>query len=237
MHLLPPILDDPGRCSYLPDRDSRLEYQGALAITAEEYAGRMLRGWRHFGRTLFRPRCRGCDACRSIRVDVARFRPDRSQRRAWKANRGEVRLEVAEPVAGPDQLDLYRRYHAHQERAKDWPDRSDESAEEYHATFVANPFPVDEYRYLLGDDLVGVGYVDPLPVGPSAITFFHDPAHLDRSLGTFNVLTLIDRARTLGLPHVYLGYYVADCPSLSYKARFEPNQTLEPDGEWRDFRA
>ena len=62
-------------------------------------------------------------ACQSIRIDVARFRPDRSQRRARKANESDLRLEIAEPVAGPDQLDLYRRYHAHQEIARQWPNR------------------------------------------------------------------------------------------------------------------
>ncbi len=235
MRLLPPILDDPSRCSYLPGRDARLEYQFAIEIDAAEYSDRMLRGWRHFGRALFRPRCRGCDACQSIRIDVARFRPDRSQRRAWKANHGDLRVEVADPAAGPEQLDLYRRYHEHQAEAKQWPARRDEGADHYFEAFVDNPFPVQEWRYRLGDALVGVGYVDPLPVGPSAITFIHDPAHRDRSLGTFNVLALVDHARALGQAHVYLGYYVADCPSLAYKARFGPNQVLGPDGEWRDF--
>ena len=37
------------------------------------------------------------------------------------------------------------------------------------------------------------------------------------------------------LPYVYLGYYVAGCPSMSYKPRFAPNQLRDPDGVWRDF--
>jgi arginine-tRNA-protein transferase len=228
---------DEGPCGYLPDRDWRLEYRLAFDLSAEEYAGWMLKGWRHFGRTLFRPRCRGCDACRPIRVDVAKFRPDRSQRRAWKANAGEVRLEVVEPAAEPLQLDLYRRYHAHQTEAKQWPARDDESPDDYADSFVNNPFATREWRYWLGETLIGLGYVDPLPVGPSAITFFHDPEHRARSLGTFNVLALIDHARSLGQPHIYLGYYVADCPSMAYKARFAPNQLLFPDGTWRAFRS
>jgi arginine-tRNA-protein transferase len=236
MNLSPSILDRPSRCGYLPDRDWRLEYQMAFVLSADEYAVRLLQGWRHFGRALFRPRCPGCDACRSIRVDVDRFRPDRSQRRARKANERDVRLEIADPLAGPEQVDLYRRYHAHQEVAKQWPSRQGEDADEYFDSFVDNPFPTREWRYYLGESLVGVGYVDPLPVGPSAITFFHDPAHRDRSLGTWNVLSLIDHARALGQPHVYLGYFIADCRSMAYKARFTPNQILDRDGQWRDFR-
>ena len=237
MLVSPPFTNAPDRCGYLPDRDWRLEHRIALELSADEYAEWLVRGWRHFGRNLFRPRCRGCDACRSIRVDVARFRPDRSQRRAYRANAGEVRLEIADPVAGLDQLDLYRRYHAHQAEAKQWPDRREEDRADYHETFVDNPFPTREWRYFLGETMVGVGYVDPLAIGPSAITFIHDPAHRGRSLGTYNVLALIDHARALGQPHVYLGYYVADCPSMAYKARFRPGQLLGRDGRWDDFPA
>ena len=107
---------------------------------------------------------------------------------------------------------------------------------DYDDSFVDNPFPTREWRYYLGEALVGVGYVDPLAIGPSAITFIHDPSHRERSLGTYNVLALIDHARTLGQPHVYLGYYVAECPSMAYKARFATNQVLGLDGIWRDFR-
>ena len=235
MRVSAPILDDPGPCGYLPAEVWRLEYRIAAELSAAEYAELLLRGWRHFGRALFRPRCPSCTACTPIRVDVARFRPDRSQRRAWARNRDDLTLTIAEPDAGPAQLDLYRRYHAHQELAKGWPDRRGESADEYREGFVDNPFPVQEWRFALGDDLVGVGYVDDLPVGPSAITFIHDPAHRDRSLGTYNVLALIEHARALGRPHVYLGYHVADCGSMAYKARFRPNQALGPDGRWRDF--
>ncbi len=235
MILSSPYLDAPSQCGYLPDQRWRLEYRIADEISADEYAALMLQGWRHFGRALFRPRCRGCAACTPIRVDVARFQPDRSQRRAWKLNEGDLELTIAEPIAGPRQLDLYRRYHAHQEQTKQWPDRQGETLGEYHETYVDNPFPVQEWRYTLGDTLVGVGYVDALAVGPSAITFIHDPEHRARSLGTYNVLALIDHARSLGLPHVYLGYHIAACPSMAYKARFTPNQTLHPDGHWRDF--
>ncbi|WP_435019173.1 arginyltransferase [Tundrisphaera sp. TA3] len=236
MKLWPPILDDPGRCGYLPDRDWTLEYQIALEIDAAEYASRMLAGWRRFGRSLFRPACEGCQECRPIRVDVARFAPDRSQRRARKANQGDVLLEIGEPSASRENLDLYRRYHAHQAGAKQWPDRRREGAAEYVESFVDNPFPTEEWRFRIDGRLVGVGYVDSLPVGLSAITFIYDPDCRSRSLGTWNVLALIDRARSLGLPHVYLGYLVEGCGSMAYKARFLPSEIRGADGIWREFR-
>ncbi|HEX8201368.1 MAG TPA: arginyltransferase [Isosphaeraceae bacterium] len=223
-------------CAYLPTQLARLEYEHVVELSPEEYMGRMLQGWRRFGHDLFRPRCRLCAACQPLRIDVARFRPDRSQRRAGRANAGSTRIEVAPPTVTRAHLDLFARYHAHQARAKHWPSRDDEGPASYRATFVDNPLPTQEWRYWRDDELVGVGYVDDLPGGLSAIYFYYDPDDRDLSLGTWNVLSLIAHAAQRGLPHVYLGYYVAGCPSMAYKARFAPNQILGEDGRWRDFR-
>lgn len=231
------VIAPPSRCSYLPSQLARMEYEHVEEISAAEYMARLLQGWRRFGHDLFRPLCRACSACRSLRVDVARFRPDRSQRRAAQANAGSTRLQIGPPAVTPDHLDLYRRYHAYQAQAKHWPSHQGEDASSYRATFVENPFPTQEWRYFREDALAGVGYVDDLPGGLSAIYFFHDPAYRHLSLGTWNVLSLIALAAGRGLPHVYLGYYVADCPSMAYKARFVPNQILDPDGRWSDFRS
>jgi arginine-tRNA-protein transferase len=97
---------------------------------------------------------------------------------------------------------------------------------------VANPFPAEEWSYRLDGELVGLGHVDALPVGLSAIYFVHDPDLHRRGLGTWNILCMIDEARRRGLPHVYLGYWVADCPSLSYKANFRPHEILGAEGRW-----
>ena len=59
-----------------------------------------------------------------------------------------------------------------------------------------------------------------------------DPALDRRSLGTFAVLSLVERARALGLPHVYLGYWIRECRKMNYKQAFRPLEML--DGRhWR----
>jgi leucyl-tRNA---protein transferase len=75
-----------------------------------------------------------------------------------------------------------------------------------------------------------------LPEGLSAIYFYYDPDERDRGLGTWNVLSIIQRAGELGLPYVYLGYFVDGCDSLSYKGNYAPNQTRTADGDWQAFR-
>ena len=107
----------------------------------------------------------------------------------------------------------------------------------YVESFVDSPVQTQEWSYLLGDKLIGVGYVDHLPNALSAIYFFYDPAERRRSLGTFNVRNIQARAANDGIAHVYLGYFVNGCQSLEYKANFLPNQVITPAGRWVDFRS
>ncbi|MBA4187047.1 MAG: arginyltransferase [Planctomycetaceae bacterium] len=225
----------PSPCSYLPQEQSQLTYEVVAQLTPEEYLFRLQNGWRRFGHALFKPECGTCQACQSLRVPVATFKPDRSQRRAAAANDGEVTLVIGAPRVTRAKLDLYDRFHAAQHLTVGWQQHAPESPTAYADTFVDNPIPTEEWCYFLNDKLVGVGYVDVLPEGFSAIYYFHDPEERDCSLGTYNVLCILREAGRRQLPYVYLGYYVAGCRSLEYKARFRPNEVLHPDGEWRAF--
>ena len=230
------ITPPPHECSYLPDRQATLRYDIVAELSPEEYGELMLCGWRRFGRALFRPVCRGCQACQAIRVRVPEFRPSASQKRAWKANVSDVRLEVGPPVVSAERLELYDKFHAFQRDFQGWPDRGRESVSAYVSSFVDQPFDVQEWRYTLGDRLVGVGYVDALPAGLSAIYFYYDPAERSRSLGTFNVLSLLAAAALRNDAYAYLGYWVAGCRSLEYKANFRPNERLEAGENWVSHR-
>ncbi len=233
----------PSACGYLADQQWSLEYEYVASLTSAEYLQRMLEGWRRFGYMLFRPACETCRACQSLRVCVERFRPDRSQTRARKANEGVVELRIGPPSVTKAKLSLYDRYHEFQAGHKGWPHHPAKDAAGYADSFVRHPFGVEEWCYFLNGRLIGVGYVDVLPDAPkgapatgglSAIYFFYDPLECRRSLGTYNVLCVIDEAKRRGLPFAYLGYYVAGSPSMSYKMRFVPNQLRGIDGVWRD---
>jgi arginine-tRNA-protein transferase len=236
----------PTNCGYLPGQRWSLEYEYVASVTPQEYLGRMLDNWRRFGHMLFRPVCESCRACRSLRVIVPQFRPDRSQRRCRRVNEGVVELRIGKPSVNRTKLELYDRFHAHQADHKGWPHHAPRDASSYADSFVHHPFPVEEWCYYLDGQLIAVGYVDVLrgpppgtrePVGGlSAIYFFYEPKHRGRSLGTWNILCLIEQAARRGLPYVYLGYYVEGCGSMSYKPNFVPNQLRGSDGVWRDFR-
>lgn len=235
MQSLGTIVTPPHPCSYLPDRVATIRYEIVAAIAPAEYERLMHENWRRFGHSLFRPECDACTMCRSIRVDVAKFQPSQSQKRAAKANRDLV-LTIGEPGVSPEKLALYNRYHEFQSDNVGWRDRDPKDPDDYIETFVAHPYPTQEWQYRLDGKLVGVGYVDDLPAGPSAIYFYYDPDERDRSLGTFNVLSVLDYARAHNRPHVYLGYFVDGCRSLQYKSNFRPNQVYLAGRGWVDYR-
>jgi arginine-tRNA-protein transferase len=213
----------------------------------QEYLRCMLDNCRRFGRMLFRPECPSCHACRAVRVRALEFSPNRSQRRAYKTNAGQVELRIGRPAVTREKLALYDHYHAHQAIAQGWPRHPPRDAASYADAYVDQPFPVEEWCYYLEGRLVGVGYVDHIPPSPadpelapwcglSAIYFFYDPDERHRSLGTWNVLCLIEEAARRQLPYVYLGFYVEGCASMEYKPRFVPNELRGDDGVWRVFR-
>ena len=226
--------EPPAPCVYVSKHNCTLDYMIVAKMDPDEYMAHLLAGWRRFGYTLFRQNCSGSNACRSLRVDAVRFRLDRSQRRARKANEGAIRLLIGNPEVTDEKVSLLDRFHADRSETRGWSHHKSSDAAEFVRRFVLNPFPTQEWCFFRGNVLVGIGYVDELAAGLSAIYFAHDPALRDYSLGTWNVLCLLDQALALGLPFVYLGYHVNGCPSLQYKARFRPNQSLDTDLVWRD---
>ncbi|HTN09660.1 MAG TPA: arginyltransferase, partial [Acetobacteraceae bacterium] len=82
------------------------------------------------------------------------------------------------------------------------------------------------------DQLVGACLTDRLGDGLSAVYSYFLPELARQSLGTYAILWLIERARGLGLPYVYLGYWVPESRKMSYKSRFRPSEILLA-GSWR----
>ena len=226
----------PHECAYLPAERASMRYEMVLHCTPEELEARLTSGWRRFGYSFFKPVCKACQACQSVRVPLATFKPNRSQRRAVRDN-ADVELRIGPASVTREKLTLYDRFHDHQAEAKGWPDHLPKDPRSYRESFVEGPVPTEEWCYYFDGQLVGVGYVDVIPSGLSAIYFFHDPEYKNRSLGTLNVMRVLEEAARRGMTHAYLGYFVDGCPSLAYKANFGPNEALGEGGAWAAFKS
>jgi arginine-tRNA-protein transferase len=77
-----------------------------------------------------------------------------------------------------------------------------------------------------GGALLAVALTDILADGLSMVYSFYDPDEAARSLGTYMILDHVERARAMGLPYVYLGYWVEGSAKMDYKARFQPQERL-----------
>lgn len=228
----------PHRCSYLPAQSALLEYLDVDSLSVAEYGVLLESGWRRFGKSLFRPRCPTCTSCWSLRVLVDEFEMNRSQRRNQRENKDRIRLQIGSPSVSDKKLALHDAFHTHQSEEIGWPRYPPKDFSSYLSSFVSNPIPTEEWCYYAGDELIGVGYVDVVEDGLSAIYFFHDPLYRDWGPGTWNVLQVIHEAQRRKFKFAYLGYFVSGCRSLEYKARFLPHEVLDPEtGRWALPRA
>ena len=231
MEVLQQFVTDPHRCHYLPVQVALIHYSVAPTMTAAEYEELMNRGHRKFGPVFFRPVCESCFECRPLRVLTFEFKPSRSQRRAWKRNQ-DLRVYLAPASVDATRLELYGRYHQAQNLRKGW-ESAPGSANEYALSYVHNPLSNVEISLWEGAALRAIIHNDITPNTVSAIYHFHDPDCLERSLGTYCVLQSIELARRLKKRWVYLGYHVAGCGSLSYKATYRPCEIMDKEGRWR----
>ncbi len=211
-------------CAYLPGVPAMLDVRLLTDVTPSETEHLVERGWRRFGPEYFRPICRGCEECVSLRVAVKKFRFSKSQRRVVRRCE-KVTVEIRTPRADAERVALYRKWHAAREASCGWQENPlDEDG--YRRQFCF-PHPSGrEMTYWADGKLVGVGLIDEMPHSLSSTYFYFDPDYAKLSLGVYSALCEISLALQLGKDYVYLGYRVAGCKSLVYKSGFRPHEIL-----------
>jgi len=232
-------LTSPAPCPYLPGREERKVFTHLIGRRAPALNDTLTQaGFRRSQTIAYRPACESCRACVSVRVKVADFVASRNLRRIWRRNL-DIRGVGREARATPEQYALFGDYVGARHDDGGMADMSgldyQMMIEDSHVTTR-----IVEYRAATQGGLesgaearlVGCSLTDFLADGLSMVYSFYDPDFADRSLGVFMILDHIERARLLGLEHVYLGYWVEGSRKMDYKARFLPQERLGMDG-WK----
>ena len=202
------FVTSPAPCPYLPGRMERkvfTELKGPHADALNDALSRI--GFRRSQTVAYRPSCLDCAGC------VV------SECRSWSTS---------------EQFDLLRRYLGARH-----PGGGMAQMDEVDFADMVEHSPVTsfviEYREpgdgITPGRLVGACLTDRQGDGLSMIYSFYDPAHEARTgLGNFIILDHIRRAARLGLPFLYLGYWVEGSERMQYKIRYRPLERLGRDG-------
>jgi len=225
-------------CPYLPNRVARSRAFWADEIPPELYHRFMDAGFRRSGKVVYQPVCPGCRECVPIRVPVESFRASRSQRRCWTKNVDALAVTCGPPRADDESYAMYLRYvtewHGREPRAAADGGPSNTSRDDFESFLYESPVASVEFKYRerATGRLLAVGICDVSAESLSSVYFYFDPSERRHGLGTFGAMYEIDFARRHALRYYYLGYHVAGCRTMEYKASFRPNELLRSDGVW-----
>lgn len=219
-------------CAYLPDTQAITHFVDPAATLNTEIYNRLLTlGFRRSGSHIYKPHCPSCHACIPIRLPIAKFSPNRSQRRVWAKNSHHLMVTAKPAKFQQEHFELYCRYintrHSDGEMANPTP----ESYLNFLTTSWCN---TKFFEFHIADKLAAIAVTDILPKGLSAVYTFFDPELAHLSPGVLAVLWQIHEARQRGLPWLYLGYWVPNCRKMSYKSNYRPLQIHTQD-QWQEF--
>lgn len=226
------IFDQLSPCPYLEGETARLPHRQPLnRLTLKQFDQRLEEGDRRSGTMLYRPGCPHCQACEPIRLNVATFRPNATQRRTFR--RGEELLEtrIAAPIVDDERIRLFNQH-----RQLRGLDRGDDPIDRpgYEQFLTDSCCRTTELSYWLAGRLVGVAITDVSQRALSAVYCYFDPEITEVGIGTYSVLRQFELCRQQERQYLYLGYYVSSSRHMQYKGRFHPHER-RINGRWQQF--
>ncbi|KAF0813020.1 putative arginyl-tRNA--protein transferase [Andreprevotia sp. IGB-42] len=219
----------PYPCSYLDEELARSQVAvPSELIDTRTYSQLVQLGFRRSGQFVYRPHCDACNACVPVRVPVDAFEPNRTQRRVQKRH-GPLKTRLLGLSYDDAHFQLYQRYQA----VRHTGGGMDKDGREQYESFILKSNVASFMAEFRESGIVRmVSLIDQLEDGLSSVYTFYDPDVEGASYGVFNIMWQIGLARQLGLPYLYLGYWIEGCRKMEYKTQYRPIEGLI-DGRWQ----
>lgn len=219
-------------CSYLDHHKSVNHIiDPGLELNPSDYDVLLAHGFRRSGEMVYRPACPECNACKSSRVPIGRFKPNRSQRRAWKKVSGQISIHVKPAEFNEEQYELYLRY----TRARHEDGNMANSTPAEYMDFLTSAWSETIFLEIsYANQLLAVAVTDRQPSSLSALYTFFDPDYSHLSPGVIAILSQIEHAKAENLAWLYLGYWIETCKKMSYKTQYRPVEVFEQD-QWQQI--
>jgi arginyl-tRNA--protein-N-Asp/Glu arginylyltransferase len=183
-------------------------------------------GYRRNGNSLYCMRCAECSACLPIRLHIDEFCANRNQKRAVKKNR-DVETKLLPLRVSQENIDLCENF-----LEARYPHENN-TARGYYRDFFFNTI-VDscQMQFRLDGKLIGTSIIDFGNNWMNGVYFYFDPREINRSIGTYNIMCLVDLCRKWNIQYLYLGYLIRSVSSMSYKSNFRPHYLFTKE-KWR----
>ena len=190
-----------------------------------------INGFRRVENWMYRPVCDNCSACKSYRVDIQKFQITKSLKRVSK-NFKNFSYKFAKNISNKEYFELFKKYQLERHSGGSM---SNMDEDEFASMIETSPIRTsllefrDQYK-----NLVGVVLIDIDEKNLSAVYSFFDPKFNKFGIGNYMILQCLSYGKVKKYKYLYLGYYIEELSSMSYKSRFRPGQILN-NNEWENF--
>ncbi|MCL1865699.1 MAG: hypothetical protein FWF73_07815 [Spirochaetes bacterium] len=210
-------------CSYIKEEKCQFAFFFATDLSPHELDMLLSIGWRKFGIYYFKPICKECRACIPIRIKTKELILSKSQRRVIRDCK-DVHVDFKNLEYRDDIFEVFKD-HSYNRFGKN----SDN--EDFYKSFYIQSCPSIQSEYYVDSKLAAVGFIDISSNALSSVYFVYRSEFSKLRLGTFSVINETQFALKLGLSYYYLGYYIENNKSISYKNSFHINEKMSWETE------
>ncbi len=209
------------KCSYLPNLQAQSIFvYPEQNMTQSLYQRLIQQGFRRSGEYVYRPHCKTCQACVSVRLDVQQFVLSRSQKRCKNKNKHLIVRDLPSKYN-----ETHYQMYAHYVQSRHVGGGMDEPDTEKYMNFLTSKWcDTTFFEFKEQDHLIALAATDIVSDGFSAVYTFFDTDHelQKRSLGVNSIIWQAEEAQKRGLKWLYLGYWIKNCQKMNYKEKYQP---------------